>query len=110
MKYWAKLNNNRIVIDVIVADDEFIMSGKAGNPFNFVETSKTGAFRKNFAGIGYEYDMLKNAFIPPRPYNSWVLNDVSCIWEAPVPYPSDGKEYGWDEQTLSWVQIFKPEN
>lgn len=105
MKHWAKLNQNRIVVDVITADDEFIGSGKAGNPFNFVETSKTGEFRKNFAGIGYTYDLYRNAFIPPKPYNSWVLDEVSCRWEAPVPYPEDGKQYYWDETTLSWVLI-----
>lgn len=105
MKHWAKLNQNRIVVDVITADDEFIGSGKAGNPFNFVETSKTGEFRKNFAGIGYTYDLYRNAFIPPKPYNSWVLDEVSCRWEAPVPYPEDNKQYYWDETTLSWVLI-----
>jgi hypothetical protein len=110
MKHWAKLNNNRIVIDVITADDQFIASGQAGNPFNFLETSKSGEFRKNYAGIGYQYDMMRNAFIAPKPFNSWLLNENTCIWEAPVPYPADGKEYGWDEATLSWVEIVKPEN
>lgn len=108
MKYWAKLNQNRIVIDVINADEAFITSGKAGNPNDFVETSKTGEFRYNFAGIGYKYDFFRNAFIAPKPFNSWVLDENTCRWEAPVPYPSDNKQYYWDEQTLSWVLV--PEN
>lgn len=105
MKYWAKLNQNRIVIDVIVADDEFINSGKAGNPFNLIETSKTGEFRKNFAGIGFTYDFFRNAFIPPKPFNSWILDEDTCRWNAPIPYPTNGKEYYWDETILSWVLI-----
>jgi hypothetical protein len=59
-------------------------------------------FRKNYAGIGYTYDENKNAFIPPKPFNSWVLNEDTCLWNAPIAYPQDGNVYDWNEQTLSW--------
>jgi hypothetical protein len=61
--------------------------------------------RKNYAGIGYKYDRVRDAFIPPRPYPSWILNDDSCLWEAPVPYPTDDKIYTWNEDTISWVEV-----
>ena len=59
-------------------------------------------FRKNHAGIGYTYDSNRDAFIPPKPYNSWILNETTCNWEAPIAYPQDGNKYDWNEQTLSW--------
>ena len=59
-------------------------------------------FRKNFAGVGYRYDQTKDAFIPPQPYNSWTLNETTCIWDPPVAYPSDGKIYIWNETTRQW--------
>ena len=62
-------------------------------------------FRKNHAGIGYTYDEDRDAFIPPKTFNSWILNEEKCIWEAPIPYPTDGKDYIWNEQTLSWKII-----
>lgn len=62
-------------------------------------------FRKNYAGIGYTYDEQRDAFIPPRPFASWVLNEDSCLWEPPVPYPDDGQMYRWDEATVSWVLV-----
>jgi len=61
--------------------------------------------RKNYAGIGYTYDAGRDAFIPPRPYASWVLNETTCLWDAPVAYPDDGKRYSWDEATTSWVEV-----
>lgn len=63
------------------------------------------AFRKNYAGIGYTYDTNLDAFIPPKAYDSWTLNEQTCLWEPPVPYPDDGQYYDWDEDTLSWKQI-----
>jgi len=60
-------------------------------------------FRKNHAGIGYTYDSNRDAFIPPKPYNSWVLNETTCLWEAPIAYPNDGQFYKWNEQTLNWI-------
>lgn len=61
--------------------------------------------RKNFAGVGYTYDAVRNAFIPPRPYESWGLNETTCLWEPPTPYPTDGGVYRWDEPTFSWVAV-----
>ena len=63
------------------------------------------AFRKNYAGIGYYYDSIRDAFIPPKPYLSWTLNEESCLWQSPVPYPSDGKRYTWNEDILNWQEI-----
>jgi hypothetical protein len=62
-------------------------------------------FRKNYAGLGYTYDETRDAFIPKKPFNSWILNEDTCLWEAPIAYPTDGKEYGWNEKTLSWDLI-----
>ncbi|WP_288955250.1 hypothetical protein [uncultured Polaribacter sp.] len=63
------------------------------------------AFRKNYAGIGYTYDETRDAFIPPQPFDSWVLNETSCLWDAPVAYPEDGQQYTWNEETTSWDLI-----
>ena len=95
MAHFAKVVNN-IVEQVIVAEQDFIDSGAVGNPF-----------RKNFAGVGFTYNIEKDAFIPPKPlqYESWVLNEEKCIWEAPIEMPSDGKPYYWDEELLEWVLL-----
>jgi len=63
------------------------------------------AFRKNYAGIGYMYDAIRDAFIPPKPFNSWVLDEQTCLWKAPVPMPEDGGRYQWDEVTVNWKEI-----
>ena len=63
------------------------------------------AFRKNYAGIGYYYDPIRDAFIPPKPFPSWTLNEESCLWDSPVPYPNDGKMYAWNEDILNWQEI-----
>lgn len=68
-----------------------------------IDQSKS--FRKNYAGIGYTYSYERDAFIPPQPYPSWVLDDFSCLWEPPVPYPTDGKQYVWDENIVNWVEV-----
>ena len=62
-------------------------------------------FRKNYGGIGYRYDSTRDAFIPPKPYKGWTLNETTCLWEAPVAYPDDGKKYDWNEQTTTWDEI-----
>jgi hypothetical protein len=73
------------------------------NPItNQPSENQTKAFRKNFAGIGYTYDEQRDAFIPPKPYDSWILDEFSCLWESPIPYPNDGSMYEWNEETLSW--------
>jgi hypothetical protein len=63
------------------------------------------AFRKNYAGIGYYYDSIRDAFIPPKPFPSWTLNEQSCLWQSPIPYPNDGKMYQWNEDILNWIEI-----
>ena len=115
MAHFAKLENN-IVTQVIVVDnnellDNGVESEEKGIAFcsnllggTWKQTSYNKSFRKNYAGIGYSYDEGRNAFIAPKPYPSWVLNENTCWWEAPVPYPTDGKVYGWDEDTLSWIE------
>lgn len=65
------------------------------------------AFRKNYAGIGYTYDEIKDSFIPPKPFDSWILNETSCLWEAPVAYPNDGKMYIWNEPTTEWNLVIE---
>jgi hypothetical protein len=71
---------------------------------NEVDPDQSKAFRKNFAGIGYSYDSTRNAFISPKPFASWTLNETTCKWDAPTSYPNDGKKYAWDESTISWVE------
>jgi hypothetical protein len=63
------------------------------------------AFRKNYAGIGYYYDSIRDAFIPPKPFPSWTLNEETCLWQSPIPYPSDGKMYQWNEENGKWIEI-----
>ena len=118
MAHFAQLDDNNGVIQVIVVanatiDDlpfpesepigvAFCRSLYGGNTI-WKQTSYNSSFRKHYAGIGYVYDPVLDAFIPPKPYPSWLLNTTTCQWEAPVPYPNDGKDYYWDEATLSWV-------
>ena len=103
MSHFAKLDNNNIVQEVIVADQQFINTGVVGDVFRWVQTSYNGRIRKNYAGVGYRYDINLDAFISPKPYPSWFLNEETCRWEAPIPYPDDGQLYNWDESTKSWV-------
>jgi hypothetical protein len=77
--------------------------GKHYNPDNTLSLDQTKAFRKNHAGIDMIYDETRNAFIFAKPYNSWTLNEETCLWESPIPYPQDGEPYYWNEETLSWV-------
>jgi len=114
MGYFAKINKRNNVTEVIVADQEHIDKIKVVSEAveaqeavydTWIETKMDGSVRKNYAGVGYHYDEAKDAFIPPKPFNSWVLNDDTCQWEAPVDYPSDGKDYRWDENTTNWVEV-----
>jgi hypothetical protein len=102
MSHFAKINNN-IVTEVIVAEQDFINSGAVGDSFLWVQTSYNGNFRKNYAGIGYSYDRVRDAFIPPKPYTSWILNEDTCLWDAPVAMPDDEQRYMWNEDTQSWI-------
>jgi hypothetical protein len=98
---FAKVKNG-IVIEVMVADQEFIDSYVDSTPGNWLETRKDGLIRKNYAGIGFSYDSTRDAFIPPQPYPSWTLNEETCLWECPVAYPTDGNMYIWNEETQAW--------
>jgi hypothetical protein len=105
MSHFAEIDNDNIVQRVIVAEQDFINSGSVGDSFRWVQTSYNNNFRKNYAGIGYTYDKARDAFIPPQPYPSWLLNEDTCLWNAPIPRPNDGKMYEWDEDTTSWKEI-----
>ena len=109
MSHFAEINSDNIVQRVIVAEQDFINSGAVGDSFNWVQTSYNGNFRKNYAGSGYTYDKVKDAFIAPQPYPSWTLVEATCQWEAPTAYPTDGKLYQWDEDTTAWVEAPAPE-
>ena len=102
MSHFAKIDSNNIVTEVIVAEQDFINSGVVGDSFLWIQTSYNNNFRKNFAGIGYTYDKTRDAFIPPQPYESWTLNEDTCLWECPVAYPDDGNMYNWNEETQTW--------
>jgi hypothetical protein len=101
MSHFAKIENS-VVTKVIVAEQDFINSGHVGDSFLWVQTSYNGSFRKNYAGIGYTYDKSRDAFTPPKPYPSWILNEDTCLWDAPAVMPSDGERYVWDEATTTW--------
>ena len=121
MAHYAFLDTNNIVTEVIVGKNE----GEDGidweqwygefrgqtckrTSYNTVEGVHVNGgtpFRKNYAGIGYTYDAGRDAFIPPKPYASWVLNETTCIWNAPTSYPTDDKRYSWNEEQLAWVEI-----
>ena len=102
MAHFAKINNTNTVTEIIVSEQDFINSGKVGDSFLWIQTSYSKSFRKNFAGNGYTYDKTRDAFIPPKPYGSWILIEDTCQWEAPVAYPTDGKIYEWNEEDKRW--------
>jgi hypothetical protein len=104
MSYFAKVENG-IVTKVIVAESSFFNTFVDDSAGSWIETSVTGHIRKIYAGVGYSYDQEKDAFIPPKPYASWTLNNTTCLWEAPVAYPDDGKVYNWDESSTKWVEV-----
>jgi hypothetical protein len=105
MAHFAKINSSNIVTEIIVAEKDFINSGKVGDEFLWVQTSYNGNFRKNYAGVGDTYDKTRDAFIAPKPHASWTLDESSCRWQAPTAYPDDGKRYEWDEDTTSWKEL-----
>ena len=111
MAHFAKIDNNNIVTEVIVAEQDFINSGAVGDSFLWVQTSYNNNFRERFSGVGSTYDATKDKFISPKPFASWTL-DASNHWQPPVSYPADGstiagqgKEYEWNEATTNWVEI-----
>ena len=114
MAHFAKVNNG-IVTKVIVAEQEFIDNLVEIEAGTWLQTSYNTyggehllggtPLRKNYAGVGYTYDKTKDAFIPPKHYPSWTLNEDTCLWEAPVAYPDDGKTYKWNEEITNWEEI-----
>jgi hypothetical protein len=131
MAHFARLDSNNVVTFVTVGrqeDDgqEAVLSSRTGDVYKQTSyntrggvhytdgvpsADQTKAFRKNYAGLGYTYDAGRDAFVPPKPYNSWVLNETTCLWDAPVAMPEDAgtgeppKRYTWDEDTISWVEV-----
>jgi|TARA_B110000977_G_C10992737_1_gene460584 hypothetical protein len=103
MSHFAKINSNNIVTEVIVAEQDFINSGVVGDSFLWVQTSYNGNFRKNHAQVGSTYDKSKDAFIPVKPYASWVFDNDTCTWSAPTEFPSNAGAWVWQESTTSWV-------
>jgi hypothetical protein len=125
MAHYAFLDVNNIVTEVIVGKNEGedginweqhygefrkqICKRTSYNTQGGVHNSGGTAYRKNYAGIGYSYDPVRDAFIPPKPYASWVLNEDTCLWSAPVAMPvEEGKIYNWDEPTVAWVEFVPP--
>lgn len=118
MAHFAQLDENNVVTQVIVvgnkdtSDANGVEKEHIGAAFcekllggTWKQTSYNGNMRKNYAGIGFTYDADRDAFIPPKPYNSWVLVEETCQWQAPVAMPNDGKMYSWNEETVSWVEV-----
>ena len=113
MSHFAKVENG-LVVQVIVAEEDFIQTGALGDPANWIQTSynthggkhpEDRPLRKNYAGVGYTYDSARDAFIPPQPFNSWLLNEDTCLWDAPVAMPTDDKKYAWDEESVNWKEV-----
>ena len=123
MGHFAKVVDGKVT-QVIVAEPEFFQTFVDSSPGQWLQTSyntrggvhyqpdsntpsadQSKALRKNYAGVGYTYDAAKDAFIPPQPFASWTLNNTTCLWEAPVAMPNDGKPYQWDEATTSWKEL-----
>jgi len=119
MAHYAFLDKNNIVTEVIVGKNEGeeninweqhygnfrgqICKRTSYNTYGGVHQLGGTPFRKNYAGIGYTYDLQRDAFIPKKPYNSWILNETTCNWEAPVAYPTDGQIYSWNEKNQNWT-------
>lgn len=123
MAHFAKVQDG-VVTQVIVAEPEFFDTFVDSSPGQWIQTSyntrggvyytpntqtpdpdQSKSLRKNYAGIGFTYDKKRDAFIPPKPYPSWILNEFSCVYEPPIPMPDDGQVYDWDEQTQQWVMV-----
>ena len=111
MAHFAKIGTGNIVEKVEVVSNDIATNEQAGVDFLnnlygskdlWKQTSYNGNIRKNYAGVGYTYDQEKDAFIPPKPYSSWTLNEDTCLWEAPVAKPTDGQLYKWNEENQTW--------
>ena len=107
MAYFAKIVDG-IVERVIVAEDSFFDTFVDDSAGQWIETKMDGSIRKNYAGVGFSYDATRDAFIPVKPHLSWVLNEDSCRWEAPVAHPNDDNMYTWNETTQTWDEVEMP--
>lgn len=117
MAHFAKLDENNIVLEVYTVSNEALDSNNeeysgiqfltewSGGYENWKQTSYNASFRKKYAGIGDTYDSYRDAFIEPKPYDSWELNEITCKWEAPIPYPEDGNVYFWNESNQVWDEV-----
>ena len=119
MAHFAKIGLNNKVIEINVVHNNVLLDANGNeseaNGIDFLtkltgwaiwkQTSYNNKIRKNYAGIGYTYDETRDAFIAPKPYDSWVLNEDTCLWQAPTPMPTDGKLYKWDESIKNWVAL-----
>lgn len=112
MSHWAQIDDNNIVTQVLVGPNY----GDEGEAFfnalggTWVKTSYNGNIRKNYAGIGFTYDINRDAFIAPKPYNSWLLDEDTCQWKAPIEYPANGLMHEWDEELINWKPIIEEIN
>ena len=120
MAHFAQIDNDNKVLQVIVVSNTELLDENGveselkginfckslfGQDTNWIQTSYNGNFRKNYAGVGFNYDSQRDAFIPTKSFNSWLLNEDTCRWEAPVAIPQDDKLYKWNEETLTWIEI-----
>ena len=119
MSHFAQIDENNIVTQVLVIEQDVIDTGLFGDPASWIQTSYNTyggvhtlggtPLRKNYAGIGYTYDGTRDAFISPKLFNSWTLNEDTCLWQAPTPMPvEEGKIFVWNEDTTSWVEFTPP--
>jgi len=113
MAHWAEIDENNIVLRVTVGDNndpngdegyQWLINNLGGRWIKTSYNAATNGFRKNYAGEGYTYNEELDAFIPPKPFESWILNEETCVWESQVPYPQDGNLYFWDESSQSWEE------
>jgi len=120
MAHFAKLDENNVVLEVHVVHNnelldengqeseakgvQFLVAWSGGHA-NWKQTSYNKSFRKNYAGIGFTYDAVRDAFLYPKPYPSWILNENTCAWEAPIPQPQNGLMMNWDENTQQWIEV-----
>ena len=111
MSHWAELDENNLVTRVLVGDNDdpngdegykWLVDNLGGT---WVKTSYNATIRKNYAGIGYTYDEVLDAFVPPKPHNSWILDGETALWNPPIPYPTDEKIYLWNEDLLNWSEV-----
>lgn len=120
MAHFAKLDDNNVVLEINCVSNDALsnlpfpesepigiafLTEWSGGHTNWKQTSYNVSFRKNYAGIGHTYDQVLDAFIPPKPFPSWILNEQTCNWKSPIPYPDDGKRYIWNEQNQNWVEV-----